>query len=942
METSAKYNTNRSTLRHPITQTIAGILTAIAVFIVMVFSEAHAQQFHPTANNFTTIKINTIRIDSNVDKKIALKNHLEIWSASNPPEKKSQWIEHSEYWQPYNDQKKFLNKNFLRLKIFNDSNADVRYMITHEGMSPDTLSASNIEDHIFNSTPFFKSRANIINPGYKLNNRSFLLPAQKNTTIGLYFNGNKENLNSLKLREIEDYKTIYSQQKNIWFFISGIALSTLIAVTLIPFAVSTLVRSNIMAFTFVYGATSCGLISLPAYYLYLNDVSPNTFIQNSALLQMIALIGYAWIVNLSLSLHYKIKRYPIFFLIALCILFAGLSVTIPTSTFITLTNLFSILVTFGLCIYTISLHIKNPSSLVVLALTILKSVLLLFLIQLEYYYSINHLNFHNYYAIQSSIIWFEILCVLLLIKASLQSNFNHKRNLALSIVKQEQKIASITSFVKASRHNLRAPLSDIIGLSELISDHPLDQHQRKFILDIQRVARNALDNINSLFSYSQLNNIDKEKNNTIASEPFDLNNLVSECTQYYSSHIAEKNKELILDMTEYNSDYLIGDHEKIRQLFMHIIEYCIVISDAKDLYIKITLADNKNLSIKFICEPLKLIHSEKEYLPPVLQLSNLLTQQMQGDFHIDNLQGYLNIKVAIQDSGQNTNFAKSIEKLIGKRVLVFDDNLTSCEIICSYLNRWQVNATYATNNIEAAAILRHHNSIDDPFDLLVIDYLLPEKNGIEFVIQIKQDPLITHSLAILMMSNASHMIDQRQARNCGINHILEKPVIAETLKLALLEEFLLNDSVKEGLDGDYKKNSPGDFESLPHHQKIQRFLLVEDNSISAKITGAHLKELNIEYDLISTGEAAIQYISKNEYSAILLDCQLPDQSGLEVTKRIRDLEKSKRGSRKKLTIVALTAENSESYKQQCLNAGMDIFITKPINKRHIQSLLESL
>lgn len=505
---------------------------------------------------------------------------------------------------------------------------------------------------------------------------------------------------------------------------------------------------------------------------------------------------------------------------------------------------------------------------------------------------------------------------------------------SINTAKKEQQVAAIAPFLGNSRHDLRASMADVIGLSELVMEAPLDENQRKHMLDIQRSGRNALERIDQLFSAQA------QEPQQLKQEPFKLSTLLSECTQYYGFRANELNREIIVELSTEAPEYWSGSHEYIRQLLMHTLEYFLAANGMGEMRIKPCNFTSKSMDIEFQLSLSAGGNQQAYSAQPDITLIEAVAEKLGGKIDIEQTQQKLLIKTRIPATANNdrSRAQYDLDLLKNRRILIVDDSETSCEVIQSYLERWDVISYKAHDFNNALAIIRHQSVIGQPIDLALIDFVMPRVNGIEASQLLRASDDVPDDLAIIIMSNAAASIDLVSVKNHGVKRVLDKPVIAHTLQLVLLEEFYFLKSLEDGWQRNEAQSQVGT-------ATTHKILLVEDNPVSAKIVGAMLAKLSIDYVHVSSGSAALEQVRQQPFSAILMDCDLPDASGFDTTRAIRAWEQDKstdelnKMTDSPIVIIALTAYDTDDSVQQCIEAGMDKYLSKPINLTQLNTTL---
>jgi CheY-like chemotaxis protein len=284
--------------------------------------------------------------------------------------------------------------------------------------------------------------------------------------------------------------------------------------------------------------------------------------------------------------------------------------------------------------------------------------------------------------------------------------------------------------------------------------------------------------------------------------------------------------------------------------------------------------------------------------------------------------------------------------LEGLRVLIVDDNQTNRRIFVHQTASWGMEATEAESGAQALSILRMAANAQKPFDIAILDLMMPEMDGFAVAEAIKADPSISATHLILLPSFGKRGHGQL-AREVGIAAYLQKPVRQSQLQKCLLS-VVNNTAIKaEGPD-----KAPSRLVTqhslrtavLPvntgENLVLKTGILVaEDNIVNQKVALLQLKKLGYTGDIVSNGREVLEALGRSEYKLILMDCQMPEMDGFEATAGIRRLEKEK-GILNRTIIVAMTAHALEGEREKCIAAGMDDYISKPVKTDALGQMLE--
>ena len=265
--------------------------------------------------------------------------------------------------------------------------------------------------------------------------------------------------------------------------------------------------------------------------------------------------------------------------------------------------------------------------------------------------------------------------------------------------------------------------------------------------------------------------------------------------------------------------------------------------------------------------------------------------------------------------------------------MVVDDLKTNREILSGFLKHWNCEYAEATGGMEALTIMRQHFAMGRPFDLALLDHMMPEMDGEELGRRIKSDPVLSKT-HLVMLTSLGMRGDAAQMKKIGFAAYMTKPIKRSRIFDCLLTVFA-------EAEADPKKVATRDIitrYSLSEAKKNDvRILLAEDNMVNQKLALRLLDKFGYKADTVTTGKQAVEALEKFFYDLVLMDVQMPEMDGLEATRVIRDpasvvLDHA-------VTVIALTAHAMKKDHDRCLDAGMDDILTKPIDP---QQLLETL
>ncbi|MEL7298522.1 MAG: response regulator, partial [Pseudomonadota bacterium] len=262
------------------------------------------------------------------------------------------------------------------------------------------------------------------------------------------------------------------------------------------------------------------------------------------------------------------------------------------------------------------------------------------------------------------------------------------------------------------------------------------------------------------------------------------------------------------------------------------------------------------------------------------------------------------------------------------RALVIDDNTTNVEVLKHQLEAWQIEV-YATTNPREAVQEIVDSAQTCPYSLALIDAHMPGMDGFAVANAINEQLDETSRPTMLLLSSAD-LIRNNDALAAGFTTILRKPVTRDEL-VANIRRALADTSREQAAS---QKQTVSEDVPLLFEAPV---LLVEDNKVNQKVTGAMLAKLGVEFDIVEDGQQAVDAVSSNDYAVVLMDCQMPVMDGFEATRVI--LEAAEQTERVVPPIVALTANALQGDAERCYAAGMTDYMSKPFSIAELRTML---
>ena len=551
-----------------------------------------------------------------------------------------------------------------------------------------------------------------------------------------------------------------------------------------------------------------------------------------------------------------------------------------------------------------------------------------------------------------------------MMKKQEQVNFANEE-MGLAIEQLELKASELISsnqvkadFMATMSHEIRTPLNGVIGMLSLLKQSEMT-HEQNHHAHLATVSAGSLLNIiNDILDFSK---IEADKL-VIESVEIRLAELVTNLSATMAHIAHEKGLELIVDVSQLKHMVTKGDPHRIRQILTNLISNAIKFTAEGEVVIstKIETIDDKNLQFscsvsdtgigiaqhkldsmfeRFTQEDSS---TTRQYGGTGLGLAIVkkLCQLMNGDITVTSTQGQGSTFsfTLLLESCDNLKAELPQVDLSAYRILIVDDNKTNREVLSGQLKLWGANVSQADNAKAAFSSLTENfaKARDKNFDIAILDMQMPEMNGAQLGQIIRADKQFAH-LKLIMLTSLARPGDAQYFANLGFNFSLPKPVITADLAHALIQAANSTEPANQlRLSPANTKNKKITIKPLP---KSTRVLLVDDNSINQVVAKNLLTNLGAQVEIANNGKEALVCLEKDYFDVVLMDCQMPIMDGYTATRAIR---KSQRDYND-IYIIAMTANAMSGDREKCINAGMNDYLTKPVDIIALEnSLLNAL